>query len=273
MSIPKNISISCPKCEKKFNTVVFQSLNTNYDKDVVRSVISGERFNAKCPRCGFIAHLEYDVLYHDLDHGAFIWVVNPNQTNYSQRVNEVRSTPCPNSLLTRLVPDTNALREKAACLAAGRDDKIIELCKVFVESQVVQQRPDFQINSSFYTISGDREVIFIYDKNGTELCCDLNDGIYNTVQSFFDKKLQKLNIIPYQVIDHAWATEIMNAPLSEVDPDSEPIVDAIDDTDKDVVNMNQTPTEIPPVRFCRRCGARLLSDSIFCSYCGTKVVQ
>ena len=29
----------------------------------------------------------------------------------------------------------------------------------------------------------------------------------------------------------------------------------------------------PPVRFCRKCGATLLNDSIFCSYCGTKVVE
>ncbi len=27
----------------------------------------------------------------------------------------------------------------------------------------------------------------------------------------------------------------------------------------------------PPVGFCRKCGARLLGDSLFCSYCGTKV--
>lgn len=113
MSIPKRMTISCPKCGARFDATVFQSLNTDYDKNVIDSVISGERFDAKCPQCGFVAHLEYDVLYHDMKHDAMIWVVNPNQETYMQKLVEVRSTAVPPYKTTRIVPDMNGLREKA----------------------------------------------------------------------------------------------------------------------------------------------------------------
>lgn len=133
MSIPKTIMIDCPSCKKQFETIIFQSLNTDFAPDIIDTVISGERFSAKCPHCGFVAHLEYDFLYHDMKHSAMIWVIHKGSPKYSKKVDEVRSIPpvLPYDV-TRIVSNMNDLREKAACLATGKDDRVVELCKVFL---------------------------------------------------------------------------------------------------------------------------------------------
>ena len=120
MSIPRRISVSCPNCGKNFETTIFESLNTDFAPDVIETVISGERFAGKCLNCGFEAHLEYDMLYHDMKHGAAIWVVHDNGPEYARKVAEVRETELLPYAMTRIVPNMDALREKAACLESGR---------------------------------------------------------------------------------------------------------------------------------------------------------
>ena len=127
MSIPRRISVSCPNCGKNFETTIFESLNTDFAPDVIETVISGERFAGKCLNCGFEAHLEYDMLYHDMKHGAAIWVVHDNGPEYARKVAEVRETELLPYAMTRIVPNMDALREKAACLESGKDDRVVEL--------------------------------------------------------------------------------------------------------------------------------------------------
>ncbi len=151
VSIPRKITVSCPKCGKRFETLIFDSLNTDYSSDIAAKIISGELFDAKCPKCSNIVHLEYDMLYHDLKHNAMIWVGHTNSENYDSRVAEIRATQILPDYMTRIVPDMNALREKVACLEAGVDDQVMELFKLLLEHQLIEQNPDFKIRNSFFT--------------------------------------------------------------------------------------------------------------------------
>lgn len=209
MSIPKKTTVSCPSCKKQFETITFESLNTDFAPDVVETIISGERFNAKCPHCGFVAHLEYDFLYHDMKHNAMIWVIPKNSSKYSEKVDKVRALPSlfPGDL-TRIVSSTNALREKVACLESGKDDRIIELYKVLLLSQVKQQVPGFTFQSAFYTYREGRDIVFFYDVNGKELACELDRDTYNRVSDYFKKPLSQLREDRFQVIDFNWAVDL-----------------------------------------------------------------
>ena len=94
MSIPRRISVSCPNCGKNFETTIFESLNTDFAPDVIETVISGERFAGKCLNCGFEAHLEYDMLYHDMKHGAAIWVVHDMARNTREKLPKCGRQSC-----------------------------------------------------------------------------------------------------------------------------------------------------------------------------------
>ena len=172
----KNFS-KLPELRKNFETTIFESLNTDFAPDVIETVISGERFAGKCLNCGFEAHLEYDMLYHDMKHGAAIWVVHDNGPEYARKVAEVRETELLPYAMTRIVPNMDALREKAACLESGKDDRVVELCKVFLVSQASQKMPDFEFRNAFYTYCNGKDIVFLYGAAGKEIAYQLSDRV------------------------------------------------------------------------------------------------
>lgn len=280
MSIPKTIMIGCPSCKEQFKTVIFESLNTDFAPNIIEAVISGERFSAKCPHCGFTAHLEYDFLYHDMKHSAMIWVIHKNSPKYAQKIDEIRSIPpvLPYDV-TRIVSNMNALREKAACLASGKDDRIIELYKVLLVSQLNRQRPDFAFKNAFYTYHGGKDFVYFYDVNGKEQECNFDRDIYNKVTDLFRKPLLQMEKTQYQVIDFNWAVDFFkHLPIGENEIRAMAAVQSeMPDVpqEKDITPTSNHPGMAPSkgkALFCRKCGAKLMSDSIFCNYCGAKVV-
>ncbi len=272
MSIPKLITVSCPSCNKKHETTVFESLNTDFSSNIIKDVISGDLFSARCPRCGFIVHLEYDLLYHDMKHNAMIWVIHNNNPEYTKKVTEVRSMPLLPYDATRIVSNMNALREKAACLESGKDDRIVELCKVFLASQICEKEPDFKLKNAFYTYRDGKDIVYFYDYKGKKIWCYLDDEAYSIIENSFETSLAQMKRIPFQIIDYDWAVrQFDNLP----DGDKVDIMLAVQPCETDNSSGDEDVTESCPVKkalFCRKCGAKLLPDSLFCSYCGTEVV-
>lgn len=272
MSIPKKTTITCPSCNKKYEATVFESLNTDFGPNIIKDVISGNRFIAKCPRCGFAAHLEYDLLYHDMKHNAMVWVIHDNNPEYAEKVVEVRSAPILPYNVTRIVSDMDALREKAACLESGKDDRLVELCKLFLASQVCEKEPDFKLQTAFYTYRNGKDIVYFYDNDGREIWCYLDDKAYSIVEELFGASLAQMKRTPFQVIDYAWAVKQFNGLPDE--GDVEKMLD-VQPAESDSSSIDGEVTVTCPTKkalFCRKCGAKLLSDSLFCSYCGTEVV-
>ena len=79
MSLPKEINIRCPKCGRMNPVTVFESINTDYAPDIAKRIMNGDIFKAVCPECGYISHLEYDILYNDIPHKAMIWVLHQDE--------------------------------------------------------------------------------------------------------------------------------------------------------------------------------------------------
>ncbi len=271
MSIPKRAMITCPSCNKKYEATVFESLNTDFNPNIIKDVISGDRFIAKCPRCGFAAHLEYDLLYHDLKHGAMVWVIHDNNPEYAKKVTEVRSAPMLPYNVTRIVSDMDALREKAACLESGKDDRLVELCKVFLASQICAQEPNFKLKSSFYTYQNGKDIVYFYDHSGREIWCYLDDKAYSIIEDSFEPSLLQTKSASFQIIDYNWAAKQFNSlpdgGEEEKILDVRPAKSDSSASDGDVAEACPSKKAL----FCRKCGAKLLLDSLFCSYCGTEV--
>ena len=61
MSLPRKMTVKCSKCGHSMIATVFESINSDYAADIPTQIISGELFNARCPHCQFVSHLEYDV--------------------------------------------------------------------------------------------------------------------------------------------------------------------------------------------------------------------
>ena len=266
MSIPKRMTVKCSKCGAEIEVTVFESVNTDFATDIAEQITTGELFNAKCSKCGFVSHLEYDVLYHDVKHGAMIWVLHDTSPDYSDRVAELRNSA--NILgykTTRIVNNMNELRQKVACLENGRDDRIIELCKVFIAYNLLSKQPDFDFNNAFYTTFLGKERVFLYDKNGQELSCELTDDTYSLLcEMYYNSEYASAFEDYYALVDYDWAESILQ-PLLKREAER---IDAKNAAKAAVAN-DTTPSEKKVV--CPKCKQQLPKDSLFCHFCGTNL--
>ena len=266
MSIPKRMTVNCSKCGKPLSVTVFESVNSDYADDIAMQIMSGDLFNVECPHCKFVSHLEYDILYHDLRHGAMIWVVNPKSPDYMKKLAEVRTTQLLPYKTLRVVNDMNALKEKVSCLESNRDDRIIELCKVFCAYNLLSQRPDFDFKVAFYTAVSGKEMIYLYDTNGDDICCELPDKAYDYLKELYEGSHYVAQFDNnYPIVDYDWAENILT-PLLEAEANNLSMEEEIDEEEEPVTN---TPTTDKKV--CPKCKAVLPSDSEFCQGCGTKL--
>ena len=266
MSIPKRMTVNCSKCGKPLSVTVFESVNSGYADDIAMQIMSGDLFNVECPHCKFVSHLEYDILYHDLRHGAMIWVVHNNSPEYTKRVSEIRAMQKLPYKTFRIVEDMNALKEKVSCLESNRDDRIIELCKVFTAYNLLSQRPEFEFRNAFYTAISGKELIYLYDNENDELCCELPEKAYDYLKNLFYGSHYATQFDDnYPIVDYDWAENILT-PLLEAEASN---LSAEEEIDKAEEAVNNTPTNDKKV--CPKCKAVLSSDSEFCQGCGTKL--
>ena len=256
MSISKKVIVNCSKCGKPLEATVFDSINSNYADDLSSQIIDGKLFTVECPHCGFVSHLEYDILYNDMLHNAMIWVIHKNSPNYFEKINEVHSVQNAFYKTTRIVEDINALREKVFCLENNRDDRIIELCKVFTIFNLLSQKPDFTCKNAFYSVNDGKELICFYDNAGNELFCELPNEIYNHLEKLF---LNSPYVTEFDnnfpVIDNAWAENIF-LPLLKTEVNTE---------HEEKLKANEI--------ICPKCKGIIPKDSEFCCRCGSRILN
>lgn len=253
MSMPRKISISCPDCGASFEATIFDSINTDFAPDVPESIISGDRFTVKCPKCGFVSHLEYDLLYNDLRHNTMVWLIHRENDDFNKKVAEARAAFAMPGIATRMVHTAKALREKAACLEMGRDDRVIELCKAMVVTQLLTQYPDFALAESYYIAEKASERIYCFDQEGKQLCCDLDADLYHKVEKLFVEAGEQKENDLFPLIDLTWAFDFLSRHSRE--------------KKKPVFREKNIGLK------CPSCGNRLPGDSVYCQYCGVKLEE
>ena len=155
MSEKRIEKIRCPKCGGEHEFTIWNRINTELDPDLREKVISGELFRTVCPSCGQTIDVIYPCLYHQMGDKFMIYYA-PGQEAMRQAVEAFRegteeigikrgSGPDEEGYTYRVVGSLYDLQEKIAIFEAGLDDRAIEICKVYIgsELQESQKTADF----------------------------------------------------------------------------------------------------------------------------------
>ena len=212
MSIPTTIQFRCRKCGKKIKMTAWESINTEIP-NAAHDIITRELFAFTCPRCKCKDHVEYDVLYNDMEHDMMIQVLhNLDSTNLSGIGNLYAQMSTISGSAFRIVQDTIALAEKATALEHGRDDRIIELCKYFCFTVFLQRdHPDLLLDRAIYAFNEEKKIDYcsFYGKNGEHLIAPFDETLTKLYNSLCQIFLPAVNdeCKGQYVFDYKWAED------------------------------------------------------------------
>ena len=181
---------------------VWDSVNTDLSPDIPQKIISGEFFEQKCPKCGFVCLVENSMLYHDLRHRFLVWIIHPDE-NYKKNLDEAgKSSRLFSGYSSRVVHHVPELREKVSIIESGRDDCVIEFMKVVLMSQLAESYPEFKVNRAVYISVNSKEYIQFYDSTDRQMHCELSEETY--------KEIEDIGVGVYGEIGNCHAGELAN---------------------------------------------------------------
>lgn len=202
MSEPMKTQITCPSCHAAGEAEIWTHVNNVENPDEAQWLIDGFLFQYECPECGHVSTLNHDCLYHDARNRAFI--LYAAESFKAQDALAALEARAPQGYRIRLVDSRETLREKAAILRDGLDDRAVEVAKLAAFDKFAEEGSlDRSARAYYGALDEDGGVIveFVSPSGTTETTVprDVYDGI---AASFTEAQPP--------IVDRAWATQVLN---------------------------------------------------------------
>ena len=203
MTSSMKVSVTCPKCHQASEAEVWTSVDNVGNPDEAQWLIDGFLFQHECPACGNVVTLNHDCLYNDAVRKFMIlYMADPAKADDALASLEALK---PEGYAVRLVATRDELREKAAILRDGLDDRAVEVAKQAVFNRFVSMGEVEKESRVLYGAraeDGSIVVEFVSEHGTTET--DIPRDVYEGIaDSFADMQPP--------VVDRAWALGVLGA--------------------------------------------------------------
>ena len=210
--------IRCPKCGAEHDFAIWTRINTDLDPDLDKKVRSGELFRTVCPSCGQQIDVVYPCLYHQMKNKVMIYYAPGREAMAKaaeafkdglEEAGEKRSFDArKEGYRNRVVGSLYDLQEKIAVFDAGLDDRIVEICKVMIGSELQKSQPEAAFDDLlFYQDSTGGRLALM--KNGNAFASVALPGdIYKAVGDHYKPLIDRFG--DEKVIDMEWVMNSVN---------------------------------------------------------------
>ena len=208
MSKIENANVKCNNCGHVFETKIWTSLNTHARKEWLESFFDKSMFDVECPSCHERIHLQYNLLYHDMDYPAVVWY-SPDKSeesveNLKQGIAAFREM---DRYTTRIVFSQDRLIEKAQIFKAGLDDRIIEVLKAFAVVHCNGEIENFKFRFAFFECDeSDNKRFLIFSENET-YTYTFSEDFYNEIREVASDLIESASEGEWN-IDFDWADKL-----------------------------------------------------------------
>jgi hypothetical protein len=131
--------VRCPGCNAEAPFTLYRSLNVTLNPTEKQSLVAGELFRFKCPKCGAATQVVYPMLYHDMGQKLMIWMIPEDEPGEAMGELQMPGMPDGGAMADyrgRRVDSVNELLEKILIFDAQLDDLAIEMVKILIATQL-----------------------------------------------------------------------------------------------------------------------------------------
>lgn len=207
--------IRCPKCGSESDFEIYNSINTGVDPELKEKVMDGSVFLFKCPECGHEGYIVYPCLYQQTEDSLMIYLVKESDVEEAREAFEkgagvlAEAASELEGYSLRIVTTQNGLREKINIFDAGRDDRVIELIKLFYFVKFKEKMPDKEFEELLYDDQGEEAGVLFFMNEGQVIgTVAVPGGMYNEIEDKVRNWDDEYKDDP--VIDLDWANISVN---------------------------------------------------------------
>lgn len=207
----RNLSIVCPVCHKRGNFPVFEMLDLVESSESTRSMVrSGKAFLFTCQSCGHKEPVTYPLSCFDDQHDAVITVLDTDNkvTDYKRIYKMYVSHGGDPSEKYRICDSCQEMSEKLRIYDDNLDDRIIELIKMLIRSEIAEEVEDFDAIKCTYKCLSHGKMFFSVRFYGEKEDVELPTSIYADVENTFNRLDDDAGLKNSFMINYTWADKM-----------------------------------------------------------------
>ncbi len=206
------VSVTCPSCQKDGEFKRFETINITETPSLRQEIMNRNIFTYICPHCGEKIVVSYDCVYLDTENKHCIALITSD-------VSELVESISAKDYTVRIVHSVNSFIEKIALFEDGIDDRVCELCKLFLEESYEEQN-NAELLAAYYTgrdTENDNIHFFLIGDEAGNCETTLSMQSYRNILEVFSNS-------PYDIkteteIDSEWALLALHNGIFNVETD------------------------------------------------------
>lgn len=206
-SIQSKKTLTCPKCGNRQECIHWESIDVTQEPQLREQVLNHSLFTFKCRKCGDSMILGYPCLYHDgVRKQLFYLIPNYKEADVKQFERMPAKPDADEGYTLRIVGSLNQLVEKIRIFDAGKDDRYVELCKLYGAKLIQKERPNVKIAEIYFDDDAE-DAYIVFCENGSRFKVQFT-GLYAKVEQDFQKRIKYQDATSpnrYEAIDAVWA--------------------------------------------------------------------
>ena len=137
------VSVSCPSCLKDGEFIKYETINITENPLMRNKIMNRQIFTYVCPHCGDAIIVSYDCVYIDTENKYCVALI-------SNKIPPAVDGISAQDYTVRIVSTINDFVEKIALFEDGIDDRVCELCKLFLEESYEEQN-NAELLAAYYS--------------------------------------------------------------------------------------------------------------------------
>ncbi|MBQ2890253.1 MAG: CpXC domain-containing protein [Clostridia bacterium] len=137
------VSVTCPACDKEGELLKHEIIDITKNPALRSEIVNRQIFTYTCPHCGEKIAVSYDCIYIDTENKHCIALITTDDFSFVDKISA-------KDYDVRVVGSINDFIEKIALFEDGIDDRVCELCKLFLGESYEEQN-NAELLAAYYS--------------------------------------------------------------------------------------------------------------------------
>lgn len=137
------VTVTCPSCRREGEFTHYKTINITENPQLRSRIFDRSIFKYVCPHCGETITVSYDCVYIDTENKYCVALMPDADADEIDGISAEDYT-------VRIVHSINSFIEKIALFEDGIDDRVCELCKLFLEESYEEQN-NAELMAAYYS--------------------------------------------------------------------------------------------------------------------------